>query len=65
MKKNINDWKPYFLIFGKNAFSKEYPEKRNIEYYERSWYCFETSIIHNSEKSVLKCKYCSLNYYKK
>lgn len=61
-KENIKDWKPSYLIFGKNAYSHCF-SKRNIGYYERSWFCQETGNIHNSEKQVLKCVHCSKKYY--
>ena len=63
-KENIENWKPFFLIFGKNAYSKEFPFKRNIGFYNRSWFCKDTRQIHNSEKAVLACSYCSKKYYK-
>jgi hypothetical protein len=62
MKENIEDWKPYFKVFGKNAYSKNFD--RNIEYLERSWFCNETGNIHHSEKAVLNCAFCSKLFYK-
>lgn len=61
-KENIEDYKPFGLVYGKNA-TDDYGN-RNIFYYERNWFCEELSIIHHSEKSVLNCKHCSKKYYK-
>ncbi|MBE9489277.1 MAG: hypothetical protein IMY67_03195 [Bacteroidetes bacterium] len=61
-KENIEDWKPYALVFGKNAYDKY--GNRNKVYYNRSWMCQETGNIHHSKKSVLNCVDCSNKYYK-
>lgn len=66
-KENIEDWKPYGLVFGKNAYRLELingvpTEVRNIFYYDRSWYCNETGNIHHSVKSVLNCVDCDKKY---
>ena len=63
-KENIEDWKPTFLIFSKNAYSRTYPFKRNIGFYDRSWFCKDTGNIHTSEKAVLNCNKCSKKYHK-
>lgn len=63
-KENIDDWMPYHVVFGKNAYSKEPPFSRNIEYYKRTWFCKETGNLHSNEKSVLNCIHCSKRYYK-
>lgn len=55
-KENIEDWKPTYKGFGKNA-GKTFP-------YDRSWFCSETGNIHHSEKAVLSCVHCSKRYYK-
>jgi hypothetical protein len=61
-KENIEDWKPFGLVYGKNAYDEK--GNRNIFYYDRSWFCKETGNIHHSEKAVLNCVYCSKKYYK-
>ena len=69
-RKNIEDFKPFGLVFGKNAFSVELNEnkerylKRNIFYYDRSWFCQENYNIHSSEKQVLNCPHCSKKWFK-
>lgn len=62
VKENIEEWKPYFLIFGKKAYDKY--GNRNIGFYDRTWYCQENYMIHTSEKQVLNCPHCSKKYYK-
>ncbi|TDQ22769.1 hypothetical protein [Tenacibaculum caenipelagi] len=63
-KENIEEWKPFALVFGPKAFKCIYTGERNIQYYSRSWFCNETGNIHHSEKSVLNCVHCSKKYYK-
>jgi len=63
-KENIDDWKPYFLKFGKDAYSKKFPFARNVGFYDRNWYCQENHTIHTNEKQVLNCPSCSKKYYK-
>lgn len=68
-KENIEDWKPFAYVFGDEAYEEDEWgctdfSKRNIKYYEKSWYCKENMIIHSNEKQVLNCKHCSKKYYK-
>lgn len=66
LRKNIEDYKPFGLVFGSKSYviDEEGNCIRNIFHYERSWFCKETGNIHHSEKSVLNCPYCSKKYYK-
>ncbi len=59
-KENIEEWKPHYLCY------KGVPvgEEPNKVYYKRSWMCKDTGAIHQSEKAVLKCEYCSKKYFK-
>lgn len=62
--RNIKEYKPYGLVFGKNAYRFENNKLvRNVFYYERSWFCNENKMIHHSEKETLNCPYCSKIWY--
>lgn len=62
VKRNIDEYRPYFLVFGKNAYDKK--GKRNIGFYDRSFYCQENYMIHTTEKQALNCSNCSKRWFK-
>lgn len=58
-KENIKDWQP-----GRETWiGKGENRKRQWVPYEKAWFCNTNKIIHNNEKQVLSCKYCSQKYY--
>ena len=51
--------KEEFVYFNDEWNPGYYDENNTFIKYEKSWYCNNNKIIHNSEKEYLNCKSCN------
>jgi len=55
IKQNTDDWNPFYVNYKDLS---TFPVFKKI-FYEKSWFCNESKIIHTSKKQYINCIYCN------